>query len=266
MTNANPPVVILCGGKGLRLSGHGGEIPKALVEVGGRPILWHVMKIYSHYGYDRFILCLGHLGSKIKEFFLEGHHWRMGDVTLNIKGGDRDEIVVHSAEKGWKITFAETGEETNTGGRLKRIARYIDSDTFFATYVDGVSDVNIASLLEAHRRHGRMATLTSVNPSSQFGMLDVDGDGKVRRFLEKPRLDTWINGGFFVLNRSVLDQIGENSDLERDTLVQLAGQGELVAHPHQGFWACMDTYKDTLTLSQLWSAGQAPWRVWDANR
>ena len=256
------PVIILCGGKGLRLSGHGSEIPKALVEVGNKPILWHVMKGYSHFGYRKFVLCLGHLSARIKEFFLEGRITRMGDVTLKI-GEKGDEIVAHSTETDWEITFAETGVETNTGGRIHRAARYLgDAPTFLATYVDGLADLDLNALLAFHREHGKIATLTSVNPLSQFGLLDLDADSTVRRFVEKPRLEAWINGGFFVFERAILELISKDGDLERDTLAALAQRGELKAYRHKGFWTCMDTYKDTLNLNQLWESDRAPWQVW----
>jgi glucose-1-phosphate cytidylyltransferase len=252
------PVVILCGGKGLRLSGHGQELPKALVEVGGKPILWHVMKLYADHGFRKFVLCLGHLGPRIKEFFLQGRHWQLGDITL-VTGERKDQVVADGAEREWSLTFAETGENTSTGGRIKRIERYIDGDVFCATYVDGLADVDLSGLLAFHRAHGRIATVTSVNPVSPFGMLDVDGEGRVGRFVEKPRLGLWINGGFFVFRREVFAHLRDGSDLERDTLAGLAELGELRAHQHRGFWACMDTYKDTLTLSQLCESGGAPW-------
>ena len=242
----------------MRLSGQGQELPKALIEVGGIPILWHVMKLYAEHGFRKFVLCLGHLGGKVKEFFLEGRHWRLGDITLTstTRSG---RIVACNEDREWQLTFAETGEETSTGGRIKRVERYVDSDVFCATYVDGLSDVNLSELLSFHEDHARIASVTSINPTSPFGVLDVDPTGKVKRFLEKPRLDMWINGGFFVFRREVFQFLTETSDLERDVLAGLARNDNLRAFRHRGFWACMDTYKDTLTLSQLWESGEAPW-------
>lgn len=258
----NLPVVILCGGKGMRLQEKTASLPKALIEIGGRPILWHVMKIYAHHGFSRFILCLGHLGHKIREFFAEGYLWQVGDVRLLLRP-PHAELEWLTQSEAWDITLAYTGEETNTGGRIKRIERYVETEHFFVTYADGLADIDLHGLLSFHMSHGRIATVTTVRPISPFGILTLADDGRVVEFREKPRLDHWINAGFFVFNRGVFEYLGDNDDLERETLVRLAGEGQLMAYKHDGFWACMDTYKDTLILNQLWEGGKAPWKVWE---
>ena len=256
------PVVILCGGKGMRLAAHTQNAPKALVEIGQYPILWHVMRLYTHHGFRRFILCLGHLGDQIKRFFVDGDQADQGDITL--KQPDlRQDVIPATDCSDLEITFAETGEDTNTGGRLKRVEQYMGSGHFLATYVDGLFDLNPIRLLEFHKSHGKLATLTAVKPTSPFGILRLGDNGLVEQFREKPRLDMWINGGFFVFERDVFDWIGENDDLERNTFVRFAEAGQIMAFRHEGYWACMDTYKDTVILSDLWENGQAPWRIWE---
>jgi glucose-1-phosphate cytidylyltransferase len=234
-------VVILCGGRGTRLREQTEFIPKPLVEIGGLPILWHVMKIYAHFGFTDFILALGYLGHRIKDYFLP-------------YGGEAAE---------WRILFADTGQDTPTGGRIKALERFIEGDTFLATYSDGLADLDLSALLAFHRAHGRLATLTAVRPYSQFGLLDLEETGRIARFREKPRLEDWVNGGFFVFERGVFDYLQPDSTLERDPFERLAADGEIFAYRHEGFWACMDTYKDTEVLNQLWNSGQAPWRVWE---
>lgn len=253
--------VILCGGRGTRLREYTEAIPKVLVEVGGRPILWHIMKSYAHFGYNDFVLALGYLPDRIKEFFLNYHGWRGRDIRLHLGtpappefiGGERDD---------WSITFADTGLDTNTGGRIKRLERYLTGDRFFATYGDGVSDLNLDELLAFHERHGRIATVTVVRPRTSFGLLEIDGEHRVTRFKEKPQLDWWINGGFFVFDRRVFDYLCPDSVLEREPMERLAADGQLVAFKHDGFWACMDTYKDNVELNAAWSSGTAPWCTW----
>ena len=234
-------VAILCGGKGTRLREKTDSIPKALVEVGGRPILWHIMKIYGAYGFNEFILCLGYKGQMIKDYFSD-------------------------SKEQWKIDFADTGEETNTGGRIKKIEPLIKEETFMVTYGDGVSDLDIRKLLEFHRAHGKTGTLTAINPPSQFGLLDIQKDGLVGSFREKPPMDRWINGGFFVFQKKFFSYLGENDVLEQAPLERLAKDGHLVAHRHNSYWKCMDTYKDTLTLNEAWEKGQAPWKVWEERK
>jgi glucose-1-phosphate cytidylyltransferase len=255
--------VILCGGRGTRLGEHGVSVPKALIEIGGRPILWHLLKLYAHHGLNDFVLCLGHLGDSIKRYFLE-HHWLYADFTLEMSRAGDYHLRKHLAEgEDWRLTFAETGTETNTGGRLKRVAPYIPDDDFCVTYGDGLSDIDLRALIDFHRAHGRIATLTAVNPRSSFGLLSLEEDGVVTEFREKPAMREWINGGFFVFNRRIFDYLEDDSVLEREPLERLARERELIARRHTGFWKCLDTYKDNLEFNQLWDAGRAAWKVWE---
>ncbi|MFC1698991.1 sugar phosphate nucleotidyltransferase [Candidatus Omnitrophota bacterium] len=256
------PVVILCGGKGTRLREHTEYFPKPLVEVGGRPILWHVMKTFSHYGYKDFILCLGYKSEAIKQFFVNYSDWR--DVDFKLQRGD---IVnnkrLHDDVKDWNITFVDTGLETNTGGRVKKARPYIDGDVFFATYADAVSDIDLNLLLDFHKKKGKIATVTCINPISQFGIVASDKKGFISEFKEKPRLNQWINGGFFVFKKGIFKYLQERDVLERDTFNRLVAQQEAVAYKFKGFWACMDTYKDTMMLDGLFKKGESPWIKWD---
>lgn len=255
--------VILCGGRGMRLGEHGASVPKALIEIGGQPVLWHILKLYAHHGLNDFVLCLGYLGEEIKRYFLE-HRWLHTDFTLEMKPvGDYELHQHHASGEDWRITFADTGLDTNTGGRLKRIQNYIGSDeTFCVTYGDGLADIDLGALLAFHRAHGRLATLTAVNPRSSFGLLKLDADGAVTEFQEKPRLTEWINGGFFVFNRGIFDYLDDNAVLEQAPLERLARARQLMAYQHTGFWKCLDTYKDHLEFNQLWDEGQAVWKLW----
>lgn len=256
-------VAILCGGKGTRLQEKTESIPKPLIEIGGRPILWHIMKLYSFYGFNDFVLLLGYKGEKIKEYFVDGDRWRRHNFTLTTAPGSEPKFeYLHQDSEEWRITFVDTGLETNTGGRIKKAAPYIDGDTFMATYGDGVADIDLLALLRNHRQHGRAATVTAVTPLSQFGIMRVDEGGVVRQFMEKPRMKEWVNGGFFVFERAVFDYLEEDSILEREPLQRLAEDGQIVAHHHSGFWACMDTYKDAVTLDNLWNTRQAKWKLW----
>ena len=257
-------VVLLCGGKGTRLQEHTVSIPKPLIEIGGYPILWHVMRYYSHFGQRRFVLALGYLGNRIKEFFVHpelgygGYH----DFRLHVtREGMRYEPLTPVDE--WEITFVDTGLETPTGGRLKRVEHLIEGEVFMANYSDGLSDIDLDRLLDFHQSHGRTATLTAVHPTSPFGVLELDRDGRVTGFQEKPRLKTQINGGFFVFNRSIFEWLSENANLEADVFPKLAAAGELMAYQHEGFWECMDTYKDCVHLNALWESDAAPWKVWE---
>jgi len=252
-------VVILCGGKGTRLREETEFKPKPLIEIGGKPILWHIMKIYSHFGYKDFILCLGYKGHLIKDYFLK-HKAMFSDFTLHTSEGKEE---YHNNESdNWKITFAETGLETNTGGRIKKIQKYIDGDSFFLTYGDGVADINIKELLEHHQNKGRIATLTSIQPMSRFGVLEFDSNHSVASFKEKPKLDGWINAGFFVLNKKIFDYLEENSVFEQEPLRNLAKDRQLTAYSHKGYWECMDTYRDFEMLNKFWNEGKAFWKVW----
>jgi glucose-1-phosphate cytidylyltransferase len=253
--------VILCGGRGTRLGAHGASVPKALIEIGDKPVIWHLLKIYSHYGFDDFILCLGFLGDKIKRFFVE-QNWLNADFTLE---KNSNLPVLKNSEKleNWQLTFAETGAETNTGGRLKRIEKYLDGEeTFFVTYGDGLANVNLEKLAEFHKSHGRIATLTAVHPHSNFGIMKLDNENFVTEFQEKPVMREWINGGFFVFDRRVFDYLDDNSILEREPLERLAKEKQLVAFTHDGFWKCVDTFKDNLEFNQLWTDKRADWKVW----
>jgi glucose-1-phosphate cytidylyltransferase len=241
MRAPNPKtVVILCGGRGTRLQERTQAIPKPLVEIGGRPILWHVMEIYACQGFRRFVLCLGYKGGLIEEFVADSD-W----------------------PDGTEIVCAPTGLNTQTGGRIKRIAEHLSDETFCATYADGVADIDLARLCAHHDAHGGLATVTVVRPNLQFGVAQITADGRIRGFREKPRSEHWVNGGFFCFEPAVLDYLDEDSVLERQPLERLAAEGELAAFRHDGFWECMDTYKDALLLNDLWSKGDAPWRVWE---
>lgn len=253
--------VILCGGRGTRLGEHGASVPKALIEIGGQPVIWHLLKIYSHHGFDDFVLCLGYLGEKIKRFFVE-QQWLSADFTLE-KSSDQPLLINNETLENRRITFAETGLETNTGGRLKQVQKYLaDEEMFFVTYGDGLANVDLNELVEFHRSHGRVATLTAVHPHSNFGIMKLDDKNFVTEFQEKPVMREWINGGFFVFNREIFDYLDENSVLEREPLERLARENQLVAFPHTGFWKCVDTFKDNLEFNQLWNEGKADWKVW----
>jgi glucose-1-phosphate cytidylyltransferase len=232
-------VAILCGGRGTRLREKTESLPKALVEIGGRPILWHVIQIYAAQGCRRFVLLTGYLGEMVKEF-ADSEQW----------------------PDGVEIQCVDTGLDTPTGGRLKLAAEAIGAGTFFATYADGVADIDLAALASFHRRHGDLATITIVRPNLQFGIAQLDGDTRVMGFVEKPRSEQWINGGFFCFEAGALDYIAPDSVLERGPLERLAHDSQLHGYRHEGFWDCMDTYKDAVMLNDLWQDGGAPWKVW----
>jgi glucose-1-phosphate cytidylyltransferase len=252
-------VVILAGGLGTRISEESVSKPKPMIEVGGRPILWHIMKIYSHYGFNDFIICLGYKSYVVKEFFAN-YLLHMSDVTIDIAGNKID-MHRHNAEP-WRVTLVETGELTQTGGRLKRVAPYIKGD-FFMTYGDGVASVDIDALLKSHRASNCEATITAVQPPGRFGALQIE-NAKVTAFREKPMGDGGqINGGFFVLSPSVIERIrGDETLWEREPLESLARDGQLGVYAHDGFWQPMDTLRDKVHLETLWSEGRAPWKVW----
>jgi len=255
-------VVILCGGQGTRLREETEFRPKPMVEIGGRPILWHIMKYYAHHGLRDFVLCLGYRGNMIKEYFLN-YEAMNNDCTVCL--GNRRQITYHGehGESGFSVTLAETGADAMTGGRLKRIEKYVDGDEFVMTYGDGLSDVNLTHLLEFHRSHGRLATVTAVRPTSRFGMLEVDGGGGVRQFSEKPVVDGWISAGYFVLNRKVFGYLsGDDCIFEKEPLERLAAEGQLAAYRHDGFFFAMDTYREYKYLNEIWASGIAPWRLW----
>jgi glucose-1-phosphate cytidylyltransferase len=255
-------VVILCGGLGTRLREETEYRPKPMVPVGGRPILWHIMKNYAHHGHKEFILCLGYKGEVIKDYF-RNYHWNTSDVTLRL--GRNPEIRYHNThdEEDWTVTLLDTGAETQTGGRLRRALAHLSDETFLLTYGDGLTDSDINASIRFHQQHGKLATLTAVRPSGRFGELAMDGH-TVTGFQEKPEQEcTFINGGFFVLNRRILDYLdGDGCVFERSPLERLARESELKAYLHQGFWQCMDTYREQQLLDNLYLNGRAPWKVW----
>lgn len=261
MKRKQPKVVILCGGMGTRLREETEFKPKPMVQIGGRPILWHIMKIYSHYGFRDFVLCLGHKGEVIKDYFLR-HNLMSHDFTISLS--NKKETIHNSvALEKWSITFADTGPDTNTGGRVKAIRHYVDGEHFFLTYGDGLADVDIRKLLQYHLARKGLVTLTSVQPASKYGIVEFNAHGRVTSFKEKPKLDGWINGGFFVCHRDVFDWIGDNDVFEQAPLLGLARSGSLVSYPHHGRWECMDTFKDVQHLNHLWDSGDAFWKVWE---
>lgn len=253
--------VILAGGLGTRLSEETQIKPKPMVEVGGKPILWHILKTYSAHGINEFIICLGYKGYVIKEYFAN-YFLHMSDVTFDM-AHNRMEVHQNNAEP-WKVTLVDTGEKTMTGGRLKRVRAFLDNDDFCFTYGDGVADVDVAKLVAFHRRQGRLATVTAVQPPGRYGALDMEG-ALVRGFLEKPRGEGgWINGGFFVLSPKVIDLIADDTtSWEVGPMQHLAASGEMVAFEHHGFWQPMDTLREKLLLEELWNTGKAPWKVWE---
>jgi glucose-1-phosphate cytidylyltransferase len=252
--------VILAGGLGTRLSEETVIRPKPMVELGGRPILWHIMKLYSHFGIHDFVVCLGYKGYTIKEYFAN-YFLHNSDVTINLRN---NELKVHqNSSEPWSVTLVDTGDDTGTGGRLRRVRQHVDDETFCFTYGDGLADVDVAALIEFHRQQKTHATLTAVQPPGRFGVIDIEED-KIRDFTEKPPGDgSWINGGFFVLEPEVFDLIdGDATSWERGPMETLARSGQLSAFRHAGFWHPMDTMRDKTYLEELWSSGRAPWNVW----
>jgi glucose-1-phosphate cytidylyltransferase len=255
-------LVILAGGFGTRISEESHLRPKPMIEIGGKPILWHIMKIYSSFGINDFVICCGYKGYQIKEYFFN-YSLHMSDVTFNMA---KDEITVHNRNvEPWKVTLIDTGESTMTGGRLRKAAPHLgDDEVFCMTYGDGVGDVNVTDLLNFHKSHGKLATLTAVTPPARFGALEIQSNDEIVRFHEKPEGDgELINGGFFVLSRKVLDYIdGDQTIWERQPLERLATERQLKAFKHPGFWQPMDTLRDKNHLEELWATGQAPWKRW----
>lgn len=254
-------VLILAGGFGTRLSEETEIRPKPMVEIGGKPILWHIMKIYSHYGFNDFVILLGYKGYYIKEYFAN-YYLHQSDVTIDIATG-RIEVLNNSSEP-WKVTLLDTGINTMTGGRIKRAKTIVGNETFMLTYGDGVGDVNILELLKFHKSHGKAITITAAQPEGRFGALDIGENNIVKTFKEKPRGDgVWVNAGFFVCEPKVFDYIeGDNTVFEKEPLQKLAEDGELYAFKHRGFWKPMDTLRDKLELQKLWDSGKAPWKIW----
>lgn len=254
-------VVILAGGMGTRLSEETVSIPKPMIEIGGKPILWHIMKIYSSFGYNDFIICLGYKGYMVKEYF--SHYFlHMNDITINMANS---EVETHTKfSEPWKVTLVDTGQNTMTGGRLKRVEKYVGQETFMMTYGDGVGNVNIKELVAAHKKNNKLATITAVQPTGRFGALDLHDNNMVRAFYEKPIGDrTWVNGGFFVLEPQVFKYIKDDSTTwEKDPLEKLGQDNQMVAFKHSGFWKPMDTMRDKSELEIMWQSGKAPWKIW----
>ena len=255
-------VVILCGGLGTRLREETEFRPKPMVPIGDRPILWHIMKIYAHYGHKEFILCLGYKGEVIKDYF-RNYHWNTSDVTLRL--GRAPKITYHTEhdEEDWTVTLLDTGLETQTGGRLQRALPFINGGTFLFTYGDGLTDSDIDKSIQFHQQHGALATVTAINPTGRFGELGMDGQ-TITAFHEKPEKDSaFVSGGYFVFHKSIGKYLdGDQCVLEKQPLEQLARAGQMKAYCHRGFWQCMDTYREQELLNKMWASGQAPWKIW----
>jgi len=254
-------VVILAGGFGTRISEEGHLKPKPMIEIGDKPILWHIMKGYSHFGFNEFIICLGYKAHSIKEFFSD-YFLHTSDVTFDLA---KNEMTVHdNFAEPWKVTLVDTGLNTMTGGRVKRIQKYIENETFMLTYGDGVSDVNIKELVEFHKKNNKIATLTAINIGQKFGVLDINENNEIQAFREKNNKDgALINGGYMVLEPQIFDYIeGDNTVFEREPLEKVAKEGQLIAFKHEGFWKCMDTLRDKNDLEKMWNTNNAFWKVW----
>lgn len=254
-------VAILAGGLGTRLSEETTVKPKPMVEIGGKPILWHIMNIYAAYGYKEFVVALGYKGETIKDYFINYHN-RSRSLTVELKTGH---VTTHNADgDDWVIHLLDTGTETMTGGRVKRAAEFIGNEPFMLTYGDGVSNVNISDLLQFHQKQGKLTTLTAVRPPARFGQMVIDDNGRVIQFQEKPQIgEGWINGGFFVMEPGIVDYIpGDSTSWEFDSLERLAAEGQVAAYEHEAFWQCMDTVRDVHLLEKLWREGNAPWKTW----
>lgn len=254
-------VVLLAGGFGTRISEESHLRPKPMIEIGEKPILWHIMKYYSQYGFHEFVVCLGYKQYVVKEFFAD-YFLHMSDVTFDLANNQME--VHNNYSEPWKVTLVDTGLKTMTGGRVKRIRPYVGDEPFMLTYGDGLADVDLKKLEEFHRQHGRIATITAVNVGQRFGVLDIQQGGRIQAFREKNDRDgALINGGFMVMNPQVFDYIqGDDTVLEKEPLENLARDGELMAFTHDGFWKCMDTQRDKMQLEAMWQSGQAPWKIW----
>lgn len=256
-------VIILCGGMGTRLKEETEFKPKPMVRIGQKPILWHIMKIYSHFGYTDFILCLGYRGDMIKEYF---YHYEIMNNDFTLTLGQKNNLEIHHKheEEGWRVTLCDTGDKAQKGARLKRVERYVDDPVFMVTYGDGVANIDVNALLDFHLAHGKLATVTGVRPLARFGELTVKGQ-QVKAFMEKPQsTDGLISGGFFVFGRKIFDYLEDRDDcdLEYGALEHLAVEGELMVYKHPAFWACMDNIRDMEYLNRLWESGQAEWKIW----
>ena len=253
--------VLLAGGLGTRLREETEFRPKPMVPIGAKPILWHIMKTFAHYGHNNFVVCTGYRGDYIRSYFQE---FEAMNSNFTVKIGSQERIVTHGSleESGWEVTVADTGAETMTGGRVFRVKDYVGKETFMCTYGDGLADVNIEELLKFHKSHGKLATVTAVRPVSRFGVLEMDENGVVESFQEKPQSAGWINAGYFVFEPGIFDYLDSDSILEREPMANLANDGQLVAYKHNGFFQPMDTYREMSLLNEMWEKDQAPWKVW----
>jgi glucose-1-phosphate cytidylyltransferase len=253
--------VLLAGGLGTRLREETEFRPKPMVPVGGKPILWHIMKAFSHFGHDKFVVCTGYRGDSIRQYFYE---FEAMNSDFTVKLGSKEHIKTHGVleEAGWEVTVADTGAETMTGGRIYKIRDHVGKDSFLCTYGDGLSDVDISKLIKFHKSHGKVATLTAVRPISRFGVLGLSSEGFVESFQEKPQAEGWINAGYFVFEPKIFDYLEPNSILEREPMANLAKDGQLVAFRHEGFFQPMDTYREMSLLNKMWDENEAPWKVW----
>ena len=258
--NMNIPVVILCGGMGTRLREETEYKPKPMVDIGGKPVLWHIMKLYAHFGFSHFILCLGHKGSVIKEYFLN-YEAMSNDFTINLGRGNPLTYQSNHNEQSFKVALVDTGLKTMTGGRIKRIEKFIDTEAFMVTYGDGLANININDLFTFHKGHGKLATLTATRPPSRFGVLELTEGDLVKQFREKVQTE-WINGGFMVFSRRVFDYLDLDCVLESGPMEKLSAENQLMAFRHEGFWIGMDTYREYEMLNQMWDSGNVPWKVW----
>lgn len=259
---ANPQVVILCGGKGTRMGGMVNTVKKELVEIGDRPMLWHVMKIFAAHGFEDFILPLGYRGQDIRHYFLD---YNLTHSQISFRIGER-QPVFHEAtpESHWRLTLVDTGLDSNKGARVKRVEKYITTEQFLLTYGDGVADINVRSLVEFHKKHGKLATVTGVRTTSQYGLMQADESGQVAEYEQYPLLKRWTNAGFMVFERRTLEYFANDNsvDLENDVLGRLAREGQLMMYRHEGFWKSADTFHEIQMLNDLWNSDQAPWKVW----
>lgn len=256
----NAPLVILAGGLGTRLREETEFRPKPMVEIGGKPIIWHIMKYYSSWGINEFIICTGYKGEIIKDYFLN-YRANQSDITVQL-GGKNDLLIHNDAEEDWKVTIVDTGPLTPTGGRISKIAQHIQTEHFYCTYGDGVANVDISKVYDLHTTNASIATLTAVKPMSRFGVLDIGGNGKVIKFKEKPRMDTWINGGYFVFSKEIFNYLDDDSTLEQEPLSEVSQLGRLSAFQHEGFWQPMDTLREAELLNAIWVRGEAEWKIW----
>ena len=256
-------VVLLAGGLGTRISEESHLRPKPMIDIGGKPILWHIMKEYSHYGFNEFVICAGYRQHMIKEYFAD-YFLHTSDITFDFTNGANEMIVHRNNSERWKVTIVDTGLNTMTGGRVKRIREYVGDETFMLTYGDGVCDINIKKLVDFHKSHGKIATMTAISVSQRFGVLEIQEDGKISAFREKNDDDgTVVNGGYMVLEPKIFDYLEDDTTVfEKKPLETVASMGELMAYAHDGFWQCMDTQRDRELLQKLWASGEAPWKVW----